>query len=827
MFNLKLAWKLFWRDWKSGELRILIIALWIAIGGLTGVTLLVDRIDRGVTREAAQVLGADLVMNSPRPIDRVFIEQAQTLGLKTSETMIFSSVVVAEEQFNLATIKATDAYFPLAGELLISDKPYTKGEAVVGAPAEDEVWISGRLFQLFGLSMGDTVEIGEHEFTVTGVVITEPGGLSFFDFSPTIFMSLNDVAKTGIVQPGSRLTYILDFAGEESALTQFSEWSEDRLDNTQNIYGAAAGSPALGSALGRAKQYLDLSGVLGLLLGGIAIAIAANRYAFRHFDHCALLGCIGLRKNQIVWIYSFVLLLSGILGSSIGISTGYLLNESLVYLLSDLLPDEIPGPNVATFVIGFVTGLVVLLGFSLPAIFRIRSIVPMRVLRKDIEPMTIKNWVTVLIAMITLGLVLFWYVQNITLVSAILVGGSVLTAISLLAAVGFLKLAAKSGNQSSIVFKYGVGHLLRHKGPSLIQISAFGLTLTLILTILLMRNELIEDWKAQLPVNAPNHFMVNIQSEEVKPLREMFMAKGISSAEMYPMVRGRITAINSMSPDEFLGDDKNRHNSLERDLNLTWSKQLSPSNIVVDGHWAMDIGSEVVISIEDEMANEVGLSIGDKLTFDIAGQLITAEIGSIRKVNWDSFEPNFYVIFNDQALIDYPSTFITSFYLAPEQKPLLNDIIREFPTISVIELDLIMGEVREVLDKATVAVEVVLVFIVFAGIAVLFATTLSSLDEKLYESAILKTLGANRSFVRKTILVEYCMLGILSGLLAAIASEGLAFALYEYVFKIDWQIHLWLWVLAPFFGLLIIVPAGILGNRRVLSMPPKLILNDY
>ena len=293
------------------------------------------------------------------------------------------------------------------------------------------------------------------------------------------------------------------------------------------------------------------------------------------------------------------------------------------------------------------------------------------------------------------------------------------------------------------------------------------------------------------------------------------------------MIRGRITAINNLTPDEFLGEGKNKHNSLERDLNLTWSNQLAPSNTLLEGTWSMEAGPDVVISIEEEMAREVGLSLGDEITFDIAGQLVTAEINSIRKVDWDSFEPNFYVIFNDQSLIDMPSTYITSFYLSPQQKPLLNDLVRAFPTVSVIELDIILAEVRGVLDKATVAVEVVLVFIVFAGIAVLFATTLSSLDEKLYESAILKTLGANRGFVSKTIFVEYCMLGVLSGLLAAIATEGLAFALYEFVFKIDWQFHYWLWLAAPILGLLIIVPAGVLGNRPVLSTPPKVVLNSY
>ncbi len=827
MLSLSLAWKLFWRDWKSGELRILIFALWVAIGGLTAVTLLVDRIDRGMTKEASQILGADRVVSGPRPINPEFAEKASGLGLETSDLLWFSSVVVANEKFQLATVRAVDESFPLAGDLEIADAPFTDGQLIRGAPQSGEVWLSARLLNLLGVEVGQMIQLGVSEMKVAGVIVTEPGGSSFFNFSPTIMMNRQDVEATEVVQPGSRLNYRLAVAGNESSLQQFDDWAEEQLNSSQRILGVDSGAPQLGSALGRAKNYLNLAGVLGLLLGGIAIAIAANRYANRHFDHSALLRCMGLKKNQVLTTFCLVLFLAGFSGAVIGSLSGYAVNEVLIVSLSDLLPESVPAPRLSTFLISIVTGLTVLLGFALPALLRIRSVQPMRILRRDLEPLKVSNWFAIAIAVLALSLVLYWYAQNLKLVAAVVVGGGVLIELSLLAASGLLKLAKRWAKTRSIAVKFGVEHLERHKSASLIQISAFGLTLTLILTILLLRNELIEDWKAQLPADAPNHFLVNIQPEEVAPLKRLFEQNNIKAADVFPMVRGRITEINNQEPQKALPERSQNHNSLRRELNLTWASELPESNTLLEGEWRMEAAKQPVISIEERMAKALNLGIGDNLTFTVGADPITAEITSIREVDWDSFQPNFYVIFNDKALDRMPSTYITSFYLAPDQKLILNEMVERFPTQSVIELDVILNEVRKVLDKASLAVEVVLVFVILAGLAVLFATTRATLDEKLYESAILKTLGANKSFVRKTTLVEYWVLGILSGGLAAIASEGLAFVLYQFIFKMEPELHWWIWVGAPLAGLLMVVPAGAIGNRKVLSLPPVAVLNEH
>ncbi|NVJ61666.1 MAG: FtsX-like permease family protein [Gammaproteobacteria bacterium] len=825
MLSVSLAWKLFWRDWKSGELRVLIFALWIAVGGLTAVTLLVDRIDRGMTKEASQVLGADRIVSGPRPINDSIKKTATDLGLSISNNLWFSTVAVAGEEFELSSIRAVDNFFPLAGELEIGDKAFAEGKITQGAPESGNVWVSPRLLNLLNIENSGQIQIGIKQFKVNGLIIKEPGGSSFFNFSPTIIMNLQDVPATEVVQPGSRLNYRLAVSGEESALIDFDEAIKPELDNSQRLLGATSGAPQLGSALGRAKNYLNLSGVLGLLLGGIAIAIAANRYANRHFDHSALLRCMGLKKNQVLFTFCWVLLMAGFSGSLLGGITGYFINELLVMSLADLLPEQVPPPNFDTFLVNLVAGLTVLLGFALPALIRIRSVQPMRILRKDLDPMSLSGWFTIGTAVFTLGVVLYWYAKNLTLVLAVILGGGLLTLICLMLSAGFLWLAHKATKNSSIAIKFGVEHLRRHRSASLIQITAFGLTLTLIATILLVRNELIEDWQAQLPEKAPNHFMVNIRPEEVEPLTQLFAEKNVTASDVFPMVRGRVVELNGKDPKEYLGEGSRGHNSLRRELNLTWSDTFPEANSLVEGEWQMEPSAQPVISIEDRMAERLQLKLGDTMTFSVGSDRITATINSIRKIEWDSFQPNFYVIFNRGSLDQLPATYITSFYLSPEEKPLLNNMVQQFPTVSVIELDLILTEVRKVLEKASLAVEIVLVFVVLAGLAVLFATTRATLDEKLYESALLKTLGANKAFVRKTTLVEYWVLGVLSGGLAAVASEGLAYVLYEQVFKMSAQFHWWLWLGAPLIGLLLIVPAGTLGNRQVFSLPPVAILN--
>ncbi|HEX7026900.1 MAG TPA: FtsX-like permease family protein, partial [Gammaproteobacteria bacterium] len=416
MLTLKLALRLFARDWRSGELRILMTALLIAVGGLTAIAVVVDRVERGMTRETSQILGADRVISSPRPVDAAVLRQAEEFGLKRSDSMRFRTMVVAGDKFQLSSVRAVDKRYPLAGQLRIADKPFTTGQPVTGHPQAGNVWVAPRLLYALNIQPGDSIEIGVKRFTVSGVIEIEPGDADFIDFTPNLIMPLQDVPATQVIQPGSRMIYRYDFAGDEQALEAFDQWSETALNESERVFGAEDGAPAVESSLGRARNYLNLAGLLGLLLGGVAIAIAGNRFVRRHFDHAALLRCLGLRQNQVLAIYCLLLSVATLIGTGAGIVAGYLTQQLVIVFMSDFLPAQVPSPSWPPAWLGLVTGFVVVTGFSLPGLIRIRAVTPMRVLRRDLTPLPAAAWLIMSVSLITLGLVMWWYTLDLQLV---------------------------------------------------------------------------------------------------------------------------------------------------------------------------------------------------------------------------------------------------------------------------------------------------------------------------------------------------------------------------------------------------------------------------
>ncbi|HEX5055810.1 MAG TPA: FtsX-like permease family protein [Gammaproteobacteria bacterium] len=824
MLELKLALRLFSRDWRSGELRILTASLLIAIGGLTATSVVVDRVERGMTRETNQILGADRVMSSSYPLDAQLLAQTRDFDLARSDGLRFSTMVLAGENFQLSSVRAVDASYPLAGQLRIAQAPYATGHPITGGPPPGEVWLAARLLHLLDVAIGDRIGIGNADFRVGGVIDMEPGDIDLIDFAPHLIMNLRDVAATGVVQPGSRVRYRYDFAGPETALAAFDLWSKS-LDKSINVIGGEKGAPAVESALGRARHYLNLSGLLSLLLGAVAIAIASNRFMRRHFDHAALLRCLGLRQNQILAVYGLLLAVAALIGTLAGITLGYLAQHGIIAALSGLLPAQLPGIGAGAALLGCVTGLVTVAGFALPGLLRIRAVTPLRVLRKDLAPLPMGGWLAMLVSMLTLGAVMSWYTLDPLLVTVVLAGGLGLTAILMGCSWMLLQGAQRLARHAIIALRFGLGHLLRHREASLAQIAAFSVILMLISTLYLVHGELLSDWQRQLPEHAPNHFVINLAPSETEPFRHFLQERNIPAARMYPMVRGRITAVNGKTPAEVYGEDYEQlHNSLRRELNLTWTAELPEDNRLVRGAWNMRQQNR--ISIEEEMAQTLKLKPGDTLTFNIGGFETSAAIESVRAVNWDSFKPNFYVIFPPGALENMGASYITSFYLPPERKPLLNELLEQFPTVSVIEFDRVLAQVRQVMEQASHAIQLMLLFVIAAGLAVLLATVYSTLDEKIYETGLLRTLGAGGGFIRACTVTEYWVLGLLAGTMAAGGGEAIAGALYHYVFKIDARWHAWLWFGAPLLGILLVVPAGLWGTRRVTRVAPHRILQQ-
>ncbi len=815
MSSFRLAWKLLRRDWAGGELRILIVALLVAVTAISSINFFSERIRIAMLEEASSFIGADLQLTGPREADPSWLEEANKQNLQLAKTLTFESVIASDEAFQLASIRAVETRFPLKGTFKLKTQDgWSKAKiknAISGKPKSGEVWVDNRLFNKLEIKLGDSVEVGSADFIVTAIIETEPGsGGSLLNFIPRLLMSMDDVPKTQVLQPGSRIRWQYQFAGERDLINQYSLWLKEDIDTTWRIIGGSEAVPNLEKTLGRAKGFLGLASLASLLLAGIAIAMVANRYAEHHFDHAALLRCFGASRSLVLKIYGSNLLLLGIVTSIAGSFTGYFVHLGLVELMASLLPANLPPPSAESFYVAIATGLIALVGFALPALIRLGSIPPLRVLRRDIDAVTISSYFTYALTVSSLGLIMLWLTRDPTMVAIVLVGGGVAGLILSLIAFGFLKLGLLFQSSMTGAVRFGFSQLGRHDKASRIQIMAFGLSIFVMMLILLLRTELLDTWQSKLATDTPNHFIVNVEPDDVDTISQYFVENNIKSSGLFPMIRSR-----TKLPESATG-------KVERELNITWSLELPSHNEMETGDWSPKEtqSGEAAISIEKEFAERMGLKIGDVLEFDTAGRIYKGEITSTRSVDWDSFKPNFFVIFTTEAISDMPAEWMTSFYLAPENKTLLREFVKFFPAVALFELDAIMDQVQRIIEQVSIAIEYVLMFIMAAGLMVLLATIQSTMDERIYESTVLRTLGASKRYLRKSLLTEFGLLGLLSGLMAAAGTELVSFGLYDQLFDLPYQVHPWLWIVGPISGILIISISGNIAARGVVNKPP-------
>jgi putative ABC transport system permease protein len=825
---LALAWQLLKRDWHAGELRVLIAALIIAVASISSIGIFTQRINLAMLDQTGRFLGADLLLSAPRPLAEDMLAHATDLSLQTSQAMEFSSVLVAGDNFQLGQIKAVDTAYPLKGEIKLARQRFGDEQAVDHGPAPGEIWINSRLFNSLGIQMGDSVQLGESRLRVSAELRQDPGQASnVIAIAPRVLMHLDDVAATRVVQPGSRLKYQVLFAGPLPARNQFEQWLTPRLNPTQKLIGGKQGSPALNSALDRAEDYLALAAMLSVMLAGIAVAMAANRYSLRHFDQSGLLRCLGIKQNRLTALYALQLLIIGSLASLLGCLLGYLAQLGLVHLLRDLLPGELPAASARPYIIGFISGLITLTGFSLPAVLRLKSVPPLRVLRRDALPMPINAGLVYGLALFSIIGLMWWQSGNLLLTGAVLLG--VLVAALLLALLSgvLMALGKRASRHMQGPWLAGLQQLVRHNRASQIQILAFGLALMVLMTILLLRTDLISRWQAKLPDRAPNHFMINVQADEVADIEQLLQRQGIASEGLYPMVRGRITHINEVPVMQTRSADAKQDNALKRELNLSWAAPLQDNNKITAGRWwRPDDRGQLLMSVEEELAQRLGIGLGDSLSFRIGARSLTARVASLRSVQWDSFQPNFFIIFPPGVLEDYPSSYISSFYLPASEKAFINTLVKQHPGVTVIELDAIMNQVKIILTQVTIAVEYVMLFVLLAGITVLLAALQSSMDERLHNTTILRTLGARKDYIRKTLLAEFCLLGLFAGIIAVLGSELGAWVMYSRVFNLDYSPHAWMWIAGPASGMLFITAAGYLSTRKVMHQAPMKTLQE-
>ena len=823
MFNeFRLGARLLKSDWTAGELKVLLFALIIAVTCMTSISLFIQRIDKVMLDQSGEFLGADLILQSPNKISSETIRYAHQLHLKTSRSISFSSVIVANNEFQLSHIKAVDKNYPLLSNIKTSSDLYGNQITRDSGPAIGEVWLVPRLFSLLNIKLGDTIELGERQLIASAVLKHDPGqAFSFMTIAPKLLMNINDVDSTGIVQPGSRLSYMTGIAGDAKNRKIFEKWLTPKLNITQKLMGGTEGSEAVNSAMEKGKQYLSLASMLSVMLSGIAIAIAANRYGERHYNQAALMRCMGAQQKNIIRIFSSQLFILGVIACSIGCMFGYASQQIIATLLNELFHTSLPTAELTPLFNGFVSGLITLFGFSLPSLLRLQSIPPLKVLRDDLTPLSLSLWFIYGLAIACIVGVMWWQSGELKLTLMVLLGSIICSAAlfiisALLIFVSKLILPGLSGP-----WKIGLQQIIRYKKQNQLQMLALGLSLMILMLIFLIRNDLMTRWQNQLPEQAPNHFVINIQNYEVEPIKNFLQASHIKTEGVYPMVRGRIIKINGQNILDTTTDHAKLDQSLKRELNLSWNNAIQQNNQLIAGTWwnKNSLGKPY-ISIEKGLAKRLKVNIGDSLTFKIAEQEISASILNIRSVQWDSFQPNFYVIFPDNIINQFPATYISSFYLNSNNKQLLNNIIKKFPTVTVLEIDDIMTQVKGIMQQVSSTIGYVMMFVLFAGIVVLAAAMQSSMQQRIQSAVIMRTLGAKKLFLQRSHITEFAILGYLSGLLAVIGTEVISYFLYTQIFGLNFELHFMLWIFGPLSTSVLIVLISHLYMRDITKSSP-------
>ena len=812
---LKLGLWLLRRERSSGEWRVLLLALIIGVGSVSTTGFLGDRLKRAMSEQGARFLGADLLVTSPRPI-----EAWPMHGLRTSHALEFASMVSRGDAFQLATLRAVDAAYPLRGTVRIAGRPFEPGTARPAQPPPGAIHVDPQLLPLLNAQVGDTVQIGAATFRIAGVVTEEPGQLGgVFGLAPRVFLRADEVERTRVLQPGSRLSYLYQFAGDAQSLDAFIATLKPALDSTQRLIGSREGVETLRGAFANMDKYIQLTALISLLLSVAAIAIAAHRHALRHYDQAALLRCFGATTAQLRTLYAVQLLTLGLLGSVLGVAIGAVMQQVLAGLI---LPDtlaRLPSLGLAPVGIAVVSGLLALAGAALPALMRLIRVPPLRVLRRDLPPLPLSAWIGAAVSGSILLALIAWYAGDAKLVGGFV--GALAALAGVLMLLARLALLAGRGVQtlSHGPLRFGLAQLLRHRFDSTLQLGAFTLALFLVALLALVRSDLVASWRQQLPPQAPNYFLVNIAPQQQDAVAAHLAQHRLQASAIYPMVRGRLVEKNGRPIADTLPPEARDSNTLRRELNLTWTATLPANNVVLSGSWHGERHA-ADISVESGMAERLHLALGDTLGFQIGDQTLAARITSIRSVKWDSMQPNFFVIFAPGQLDHLPASAIASVYVPPDKSEVLPGFVKTFPGITVLALDKLIANIEAVFAQIIGAIQLLLGFLLAAGMAVVVATLLASLDARQQEAVLLRTLGAQRAWLAKGLWSEFIALGLLAGLLASACAEIAMALLANRLFDLPPRLHPWLWLALPLAGALLVGMSGWLTTRHITRVPP-------
>jgi putative ABC transport system permease protein len=670
--------------------------------------------------------------------------------------------------------------------------------------------------------------LGKSAFTIRHVLRYEPDRAGdMFSVAPRVMMNRTDIDATGLITTGALVNYRVLISGPQNNINSYRRAIKDELEPGEQILTVEEGRPELNTALERAQQFLGLAALISVLLAGVAVATVAYRFTSRHLDTSAMLRCLGASQRTIIQLFTLEMLWLSLLASSIGCVLGLLTQFVITELLDQLVLAQLPPPSFRPLLLGYATGIVMLVGFAVPPLLTLRRVPPLRVLRKDVATREASGRVLYLAVMMCMAVLLYWQIGDIRLVTTVL-GGIVATLIILAAAAYLLiMLLNRLRSQVGVAWRFGLANISRRPASSVIQIVAFGLGIMVMLLLSTVRSDLLDDWQRSLPDDAPNHFVINVQPDQVEGIQAYFNARGVSNTRLYPMVRARLVEINGRPARATDYQSERAKHMITREFNLSWAENMQADNALVAGSWwSREEFGIPLLSLESKLAKTLRLQIGDVLGFDINGSVIEFTITSLRSVDWDTFNINFFTVVPPGVLEEVPANWVTSVYLDNQQRAQLGQLVREFPNITLIDVDTIMQRVRSIMERVSLAVEFIFLFTILAGLAVLYAAIQANQDERRFENAVLRTLGAKRKTLLLGLVAEFTTLGALSGLLAGLAATSLAWLLAENIFKFEYQFDISVALTGVISGTLIVVIAGILGTRSVLTHPPVKTLRE-
>ena len=849
----RLAWRTLWRDARAGELRLLVLAVALGVASLSSVSFLADRLNAGLLRDAGQLLGGDAVVVSDQPTPTAFIKQAKTLGLATVTTLSFPTMARGETsaedssvgKSRLIALKVVDEGYPLRGQLkyalsISSETTHANQGAKAPAPQDTEtnaskqghlnkipqpgeVWAEASALDALGLQVGGHLWLGEKRLSVGGVLLQEPDrGAGFMNFAPRVMMHRADLDATGLVQPASRITWRFAVVGEPEMVERFVTWAQEHVKLPQvrgvRVESLSTGRPEMRQTLDRAGKFLNLVALLAALLSAVAVALAARSFASKHLDDCAMLRVLGLSQKQIAMSYCGEFVCVGLFASVVGLLLGFCVHFVFVQLLAGLVETALPPATWWPVVYGLATGLTLLLAFGLPPVLQLASVPALRVIRREVGEPKAVTWIVSALGL--LGFAVLLVVASRDLMLGLMVVGGFAGAALVFAGMAWLavKLLRRSvtEGQSPTWLMLATRQISARPAYAMVQVSALAVGLLALALLVLLRTDLISSWRNATPASAPNRFVINIQPAQSQAFLDTLKNAGVQKFDWYPMVRGRLVAVNSqsVSPQDYAEERAKRF--VDREFNLTFSDSLPDHNPIVAGEWQPEEPN--AMSVDELLAKTLGLKLGDVLRFDIAGLLYESRITSIRHVDWSSMRVNFFVMIPRSQMDDVPTTYIAAFR-APETQGFDNSLVKQFPNVTNVDMGAALKQVQGVLEQVVGAVEFLFLFTLATGLVVLFAAVTATREERAREYAVLRALGASNRLLAQVQRAELAGVGALAGFLATSVAVAMGWGLARYAFEFSWNPSPWVPLLGAVVGALLALAAGWWGLREVLNRP--------